>query len=369
MSKANDISEWGQYAPKRKNLIINGGFSIAQRGTSFNSLTASTWTLDRWRYTEQSTATVTVTQPSLTAGEAAGSHYWFMAVNVADAALTGSDFNMIIYRVEGNDSRVLNWNRTTQAAKKDVTVSFWHAHTLTGTHCVSIRNDDNTRSYVAEYTQTSANTWQYTTITIPAPTDGTWLVGNDVGLTLNFCFAVGTTYATSNADTWESSNYLATPNQVNNMNNTANRIRLAGIQMEVGTDATDFEYRHFSEELALCQRYYEKSFDYATAPVDGIAGLTRTGAAINTTTIYAEETRFAVAKRIDTYSLVFYRGSSTATAARWGYYNSGWQTPTTAMVIVGRNTGSFSAHLGTTSTTLGYAHLLEGHWTADAELP
>ena len=38
------------------------------------------------------------------------------------------------------------------------------------------------------------------------------------------------------------------------------------MQLEEGPNDTEFEYREFGEELALCQRYYEKSYDYKIFP-------------------------------------------------------------------------------------------------------
>jgi hypothetical protein len=41
---------------------------------------------------------------------------------------------------------------------------------------------------------------------------------------------------------------------------------LTGIQLEIGEQATPFEHRSFADELARCQRYYQKSYtDSVTA--------------------------------------------------------------------------------------------------------
>ena len=41
---------------------------------------------------------------------------------------------------------------------------------------------------------------------------------------------------------------------------------LGKVQLEEGTTATDFEYRQIGDELALCQRYYEKSYNLDVVP-------------------------------------------------------------------------------------------------------
>ena len=48
------------------------------------------------------------------------------------------------------------------------------------------------------------------------------------------------------------------------------------MQLEVGSVATDFEFRSFGDELAKCQRYYER-FEYSGSTTDigsGFAGST-----------------------------------------------------------------------------------------------
>ena len=42
------------------------------------------------------------------------------------------------------------------------------------------------------------------------------------------------------------------------LSTTGDSIWITGVQLEEGTNATDFEYRSYGEELALCQRYYYK---------------------------------------------------------------------------------------------------------------
>ena len=42
--------------------------------------------------------------------------------------------------------------------------------------------------------------------------------------------------------------------------------QVTGVQLEVGDTATDFEHRTFADELARCERYFFKTYEYATAP-------------------------------------------------------------------------------------------------------
>ncbi len=261
MSKANDISEWGQYQPQRKNLIINGGFNVWQRGTLFSPAVSADYTSDRWLLDISTSGTLAVQKATIDSLK--GQQYYFrVATTTSDASPSVVNIGTII---EGYDSQTFGWENTVQSDKQDITISFWTAHTKTGTNCVSVRNGAVDRSYVAEYTQVASDAWEYHTITIPAPTDGVWLVDNDKGLHLDFILAAASGLQTT-VNTWTVGNKIGTSAQVNHLDSTSNIFRISGIQLEVGPEATDFEIRHYGDELALCQRYYEKSYDTDVDP-------------------------------------------------------------------------------------------------------
>lgn len=265
MSINRDLADSASVPPFRKNLIINGGMTISQRGAAFTSVGNAAYTLDRWQYATVGTGVVNISQQTNATPPAMTSSYMFLEVATADTSVAAGDVSLVQQQVEGYNIIPLGWHLDTQSKKKDITISFWHSFTKTGTHCVTIRNESNTRSYVSEFTQAVTNTWEYTTITVPAPTDGTWDVDNTTGLKLAFTAMAGTNYHTT-ADTWQSGNYFATSNQVNNLDNTINKMRITGVQIETGITPTDFEFRTIGEELALCYRYYQKSYQYGTAP-------------------------------------------------------------------------------------------------------
>lgn len=369
MSKASDIADWGQYPPFNNNLIINGGFNVAQRGTSFTGLTGFPFTLDRWRWVEVGTSVVSVSQ-IVNTGLPDGPHYMKVDVTTADTSIGAADYGAILYTVEGYDASAFAWNDIYQEKRKDLVLSFWTAHTVTGTYCVSFRNDGASRSYVAEYTQTTANTWQKHIIKVPAPTDfATWVVDNGKGLQISFMLASGSNGHAPAADTWYTANYLATSNQVNNLSSTSNVARFAGMKLEVGTDATDFISRPFEEELALCQRYYEKNFSYDVAPADGVAsGGGGMGVAATTTNLYCNEIQYKVTKRLALPTVTFYRGGSSTTAGRWAAWSGGWVTGTAATSVQHRSDNGFSPRLDGMSLTLGSGYLVQGYWTSDAEI-
>ena len=89
-------------------------------------------------------------------------------------------------------------------------------------------------------------------------------------MSLHFELAIGGDGDAATADTWENGSLstFSTANQVNLLDNTANNILITGVQLEVGSSATDFEHVPWDYQLSRCQRYFCKTFPYATAPAD-----------------------------------------------------------------------------------------------------
>ena len=245
-----------------RNRIINGEMLIAQRGTSFPALPnpGSTYTLDRWLWSQTGAMVCTLSQSSDTPNDTFQLSLQ-TDVTTADTSIAASDFAIITQRIEGVNVRDL--------IGTTFTVSFWVKSPKTGIHCVSFRNvgpGAPDRSHVKEYTVATANTWEYKTVTVTGGliTAGTWDWTNGMGLDLGFTLACGTTFQTT-ADTWQTGNFIATANQVNVLDNTANDFFITGVQLEPGPVATPFERRPIGTELALCQRYFQKALATHTA--------------------------------------------------------------------------------------------------------
>lgn len=256
-----------------RNKIIGGDFTTNpwQRGTSFTGAANNTYTADRFVYGASGTGVVNIlkTADAPTATEAGlfTQHCLHVDVTTADAAMDAADVYNIVQKIEGLNAASFGFG---QSGTRYVTLSFWHKHTKTGTYCVALRNGSNTRSYVAEYTQDVTNTWEKATVTVAVDTTGTWLYDTGVGLNVAFVLAAGSTVLTTK-DTWATGDFVATANQVNALDSTANNFKIALVQLEAGTTATPFETRSVGQELALCQRYFQKfgtvrASQYAAGP-------------------------------------------------------------------------------------------------------
>jgi hypothetical protein len=242
-----------------KNRIIGGDFTTNpwQRGTSFAAIANSGYSADRWLTAYGSAAVVTASKvvdaPTASQAGVFTQDCLSLAVTTTDTSIAAGDYWLFGQHIEGLNAASFGFG---QAGSRNVTLSFWVKGTKTGIHCVAIRNSAGNRSYVAEYTIVTTNTWEYKTITIPVDTSGTWLYDNGKGVSLWFVLAGGTNFHTT-ANTWAAGNFLATANQVNALDSTANTFKIALVQLEAGSSATEFEHRPYGTELQLCQRYYQ----------------------------------------------------------------------------------------------------------------
>jgi len=248
----------GQLAGAR-NRIINGDMRINQRTTA--ATTTGAFGVDRWSLGILSTGAVSLAGSTATA-PVGFTHSLYLDVTTADTSIAATEFVGINQLIEGFNVADLGFGT---ANAKTITLSFWIRSTTTGTYCVSFCNSGSTRSYVATYTINAANTWEYKTISITGDTSGTWLTDSGAGLTVRFAFAAGSNFQTT-AGSWQAGNYTATSAQTNLMALNTNDAYISGVQLEVGSVATPFERRSYTQELALCQRYYCKTYSTTAAP-------------------------------------------------------------------------------------------------------
>ena len=244
-----------------KNVVINGDFSVWQRGTSFDAETGD-YTADRWLVRRgDSGSAVTITQDSdVPSGMIGSSLKWDVT---AAKTMGASDFYALSHRIEGYDLRRFAFGTS---GAQQLTVSFWVKSPKTGMHSIALQNSSGTRSYVATYSVSVADTWEEKNVTLAGDTSGTWQSTTSTGCELSFTIGVGSNFQASSDNAWESANNMGSASAPNIMDSTSNTFFLYGVQMELGAVATAFEHRPIGVELALCQRYYAKSYQVSTDP-------------------------------------------------------------------------------------------------------
>lgn len=239
-----------------RNRIINGDMRIDQRnnGASVTSGAGSTYFVDRFVVT--STVASKLSAQRSTVAPSGFTNSSLITVVSSYSPTSTDDFRFSQY-VEGFNAADFGWGA---AGAQSVTLSFWVRASVTGTYAFAVKNSAAIRSYVATYTVSAANTWQYVTITIPGDTTGTWLTDSGIGLQLIWDLGQGSNYNAPTANTWQASNYGRTSGAVSFVSQAnGSTFYITGVQLEAGSVATPFERRPYGTELALCQRYYRKN--------------------------------------------------------------------------------------------------------------
>jgi hypothetical protein len=136
---------------------------------------------------------------------------------------------------------------------QSVSISFWVRSSLTGLFGAVLANSDFSRRYAFGFTINSANTWEYKTVTIPGDTSGTWNKDSGRGFTLLFNLGGGSS-SKGAAGSW-TSNVNYPTGSVDLVATAGATLNITGVQLEVGTTATNFDVRSYGTELGLCQRY------------------------------------------------------------------------------------------------------------------
>jgi hypothetical protein len=249
----NDASLQGAAASPYvlKNRIINGDMRIDQRNAGASVVPDGTgnYTLDRWRAWEDTDGAATVQQSSVVPTGFTKSFLYTTTSN--DSSLAAGQYTCVGQFIEGFNTADLAWGT---ANAKTVTLSFWVRSSLTGTFGGSITNGGANRSYPFTYTISTANTFEYKTVTIPGDTTGTWDTTNDTGIRLYFGLGVGSTYS-GTAGAWASAFYLSATGATSVIGTNGATFYITGVQLEQNTSATPFERRLYGQELTLCERY------------------------------------------------------------------------------------------------------------------
>jgi hypothetical protein len=247
-----------------RNRIINGDMRIDQRNAGA-SITGNDYTfpVDRWFISTSQSSKLTAQQNAGSVTPPAGHTHYLGLTSSSAYSVTAGDYFLLTQIIEGLNAADLDWGLSSAVS---ITLSFWIRSSLTGTFGGSIRNSADNRSYPFSYTITSANTWEKKTISISGDTAGTWLKTNGVGIKVTFGLGVGSTNSNT-AGAWIGSTAFSATGATSVVGTNGATFYITGVQLEPGSVATPFERRSYGQELALCSRYFQKS--YATGVVPG----------------------------------------------------------------------------------------------------
>jgi hypothetical protein len=237
-----------------KNRIINGAMVIDQRnaGASVAFSSGTAFGADRFVCYNQTSGAYTVQQVA----DAPTGFKYSDKITTTSAGSTGTAgwTSFFQQRIEGYNIADLGAGT---ADAKTITLSFWVKSSLIGAMPVVFLNDAD-RLYATTYTINTANTWEQKTITLTLSTSGTWNSTNGRGLLVSWGLGSGSTYTTSTLNLWQNLDGLYFTSGAVAVGATLNATwQITGVQLEVGTAATNFDVRSYGTELGLCQRYYE----------------------------------------------------------------------------------------------------------------
>ena len=238
-----------------RNKFQNGACTVNQRGNSTGITSSGYYGPDRWRTNFSSCGTWSISQD--TESPDGFGYSYKLDCTTADASPAASDEVSLNIRLEGLDLQDLAYGTS---AAKSTTVSFWVRCTKTGNFQVNLKNNDRNRICGGTATISSANTWEKKTITYPGDTTGSQVIDNDnaSAFQIEMYFDGGSDLkGGTTPSAWEAR--VNTDRAANTTlalaDNTANILYMTGLQFEVGSTATDFEHRPYSDELARCKRY------------------------------------------------------------------------------------------------------------------
>lgn len=237
-----------------RNRIINGAMTIDQRNagaavTVTND--ANYYTTDRWQVVESSSCVLSAQQ--VTDAPSGFNNSLKLTVATAAGSVGASETGFLLQRIEGFNTADLSFGT---ASASTITLSYWVKSSITGTFGGSLKNASSNRSYPFSYTINAANTWEQKIVTIVGDTSGTWTgATNGIGIGLTFDIGSGSSRR-GTASTWAASNFDGVTGATSIVTTLNATWQITGVQLEKGSAASAFEYRHYGQELALCQRYF-----------------------------------------------------------------------------------------------------------------
>ena len=243
-----------------RNLIINGAMQVAQRSTS--STVNGYGSVDRFSVLSSGTDEApTHAQADVASGTTPYTLGFRKALKITNGNQTsgaGADDYLVARTVlEAQDIANSGWNYLSTSSS--ITISFWVKSSVAQNFYVNLWSQDGTNyNYIFETGSLSADTWTKITKTIIGNSNLTFNNDNGAGLRIQLVAFYGTNKTGSvSLNSWAAfSGSTITPDMTSTWYTTNDAtLEITGVQLEVGSVATDFEHRSFAQELELCKRY------------------------------------------------------------------------------------------------------------------
>lgn len=238
-----------------RNRVLNGDMRVAQYGAVTNPVAVSAGAmnvhlLDGWKFNNNTDAVLSVAREDGSLPDGRTVKWLNATVGTADASVAAGQFSFVYTLIEGYG--------VSDLVGQTFTVHGFVKSSVTGAHCVEIRNGAFDRHYLGEVNILSANTPQKFSFTVVGgiPSGGTWNFTNGVGLEVGFVLAAGSDFHGS-AGSWGTGSKVITSSQVNALATAGNVFGVSEVQLERGSVALPFERLSIDAALARCQRCYE----------------------------------------------------------------------------------------------------------------
>ncbi len=251
-----------------KNRLINGGMVIDQRNNGASVTLGAVnpqYSVDRWLLQTSQASKLSFQQNAGGVTTPVGFSNYLGITSLSAYSSVSTDYFTFAQRIEAFNANDLAWG-TSNA--KTVTLSFWVYSSLTGTFSGALNNNQGTSSgasYAFTYSIPTANTWTYITVTVQGSTIGTWS-NNGSSICVVYNLGCGSNYLTSTPNSWQANGqYFGVTGTVSVVGTSGATFYITGVQLEVGTVASSFDYRDYGRELIMCQRYYQTNFLHTLA--------------------------------------------------------------------------------------------------------
>ena len=330
-----------------KNRIINGAMVIDQRnaGAAISAANLTGYTVDRWSYTASQTLKFTAQQNQGSVTPPAGFTNYLGFASQTAFSPAATDFTGVFQAIEGFNWQDLGFGT---ANAKTITASFQVYSSLTGTFSGALRVYGSSRSYPFSYSVPTANTWTQISVTMAGDTGGTYNTGNNGAVLLTFNLGSGSNFL-GTGGAWTASNLFGTTGSVNIAGTSGATFYITGVQLEVGSSATGFEYRQYGTELNLCQRYcrvYGASTTLCTA-------LSYSATGTSGTLMFGQTMRAVpsiIPSNVTTFNTTNGNGSSITSTNVTGYYTTADSTELQITVASGLTAGQAALNRSVTGT-------------------